>query len=78
VGEAIYDVIRLALLEDRMERLRDACRDKTRPRASNSQALAAEWSARLEPIRRSEDPDTAKALRELRDLKGWESAEEGP
>lgn len=73
VDEAVYDVIRLALHEDRMERLRDACRDKTTPRASNSQALAAEWSARLEPISRSEDADTAEALRELRrDLKAWE------
>jgi hypothetical protein len=56
-----------------MERLRDESRDKTTPLIPNSQALAAEWSARPEPISRSEDPDTAKALRELRrDLKGWD------
>ncbi|MDP9222470.1 MAG: hypothetical protein M3P18_01165 [Actinomycetota bacterium] len=52
-------------------------RDKACKRPNDRGAIAQEWNAKLEPIRRTEDRDTAKALRQLRrDVKAWESAAE--
>ncbi|MDP9255985.1 MAG: hypothetical protein M3Q31_05450 [Actinomycetota bacterium] len=71
-GYTLCYLIRMVIFAEGMKDGRQNERDKACKRQGNRQAVDAEMRAERQPISRSEDPDTARALRELRrDLKAW-------